>query len=41
MPRTGTSLLSLPNPGVIGNYLLSRVLTTDDIKPATKLLNQL
>lgn len=41
MPRTGTSLPSLPQPGDISSYLLSRVLTADDIKPATKLLNTL
>jgi peroxin-16 len=31
----------LPNPGDISSYLLSKVLTADDIKPATKLLNSL
>ncbi|KAI5463931.1 peroxisome membrane protein [Mariannaea sp. PMI_226] len=41
MPRTGMSLPSLPVAGDISSYLLSRVLTADDIKPATKLLNQL
>lgn len=41
MPRTGMSLPSLPNAGDISSYLLGRVLTADDIKPATKLLNQL
>jgi peroxin-16 len=41
MPRTGMSLPSLPSPGDISGYLLGRVLTADDIKPATKLLNQL
>ncbi|KAK8070358.1 Peroxisomal membrane protein pex16 [Apiospora hydei] len=41
MPRTGSSLPSLPSPGDISSYLLSRVLTADDIKPATKLLNTL
>jgi peroxin-16 len=41
MPRTGMSLPSLPGPGDVGGYLLSRVLTADDIKPATKLLHQL
>ncbi|KAK8023503.1 peroxisomal membrane protein [Apiospora rasikravindrae] len=39
MPRTGSSLPSLPSPGDISSYLLGRVLTADDIKPATKLLN--
>ncbi|KAI0130493.1 peroxisomal membrane protein pex16 [Xylariales sp. AK1849] len=41
MPRTGSNLPSLPSPGDISSYLLSRVLTADDIKPATKLLNSL
>ncbi|KAH6603118.1 hypothetical protein Trco_008522 [Trichoderma cornu-damae] len=41
MPRTGMSLPSLPSPGDISSYLLGRVLTADDIKPASKLLNQL
>lgn len=41
MPRTGMSLPSLPAPGDTSSYLLSRVLTADDIKPATKLLNRL
>jgi peroxin-16 len=41
MPRTGMSLPSLPAAGDISGYLLSRVLTADDIKPATNLLNQL
>ncbi|KAK4246027.1 peroxisome membrane protein [Corynascus novoguineensis] len=41
MSRTGMSLPSLPAPGDTGGYLLSRVLTADDIKPAPKLLNRL
>ncbi|RSL40798.1 hypothetical protein CEP53_013144 [Fusarium sp. AF-6] len=41
MPRTGMSLPSLPDAGDISSYLLGRVLTADDIKPATKLLNKL
>jgi len=41
MPRTGMTLPPLPAPGDISDYLLSRVLTADDIKPATKLLNQM
>ena len=41
MPRTGMSLPSLPSSGDVGGYLLSHVLTADDIKPATKLLHQL
>ncbi|KAM0325029.1 hypothetical protein ACHAQA_007565 [Verticillium albo-atrum] len=40
MPRTGMSLPSLPRPGDISGYLLGKVLTSDDIKPAPKLLNQ-
>lgn len=38
MPRTGLSLPTLPSRGDISSYLLTRVLTADDIKPATKLL---
>ncbi|KAJ6442439.1 peroxisomal membrane protein pex16 [Purpureocillium lavendulum] len=41
MPRTGMSLPSLPEPSDISSYLLGRVLTADDIKPAAKLLNTL
>jgi peroxin-16 len=41
MPRTGMSLPSLPSSGDISSYLLTRVLTADDVKPATKLLNNL
>ena len=41
MPRTGMSMPSLPESGDISSYLLGRVLTADDIKPASKLLNQL
>ncbi|KAF4981648.1 hypothetical protein FZEAL_2588 [Fusarium zealandicum] len=41
MPRTGMSLPSLPDAGDISSYLLGRVLTADDIKPATKLMNKL
>ncbi|KAK0726052.1 peroxisome membrane protein [Lasiosphaeris hirsuta] len=41
MPRTGMSLPILPAPGDTSGYLLSRVLTADDIKPARKLLNTL
>lgn len=40
MPRTGMSMPSLPRASDISGYLLGRVLTADDIKPATKLLNQ-
>lgn len=38
MPRTGLSLPTLPSRGDISSYLQTRVLTADDIKPATKLL---
>lgn len=41
MPRTGMNLPSLPTASDITTYLLSRVLTPEDIKPATKLVNQL
>ncbi|KAL2127266.1 hypothetical protein VTI74DRAFT_11006 [Chaetomium olivicolor] len=41
MPRTGMTLPALPAPGDTSGYLLSRVLTADDIKPAAKLLNRL
>lgn len=41
MPRTGMSLPSLPASGDISSYLLARVLTADDIKPATRLLSRL
>lgn len=41
MPRTGMHMPSLPDSGDISSYLLNRVLTADDIRPATKLLNQL
>lgn len=41
MPRTGLTLPSLPTRGDISSYLLTRVLTADDIKPATKLLHAL
>ncbi|AEO61125.1 hypothetical protein MYCTH_2096690 [Thermothelomyces thermophilus ATCC 42464] len=41
MSRTGMSLPALPAPGDTSGYLLSRVLTADDIKPAPKLLNRL
>ena len=41
MPRTGMELPSLPISGDITGYLLSRVLTPDDVKPAPRLLNRL
>ncbi|CZT07791.1 related to peroxisomal membrane protein peroxin 16 [Rhynchosporium agropyri] len=40
MKRTGLSLPSLPNPGDISSYLLSKVLTADDIKAPNALLNK-
>jgi peroxin-16 len=40
MKRTGLSLPTLPNPSDISNYLLSRVLTADDIKAPNTLLNK-
>ncbi|KAG9237694.1 peroxisome membrane protein [Amylocarpus encephaloides] len=39
MKRTGLSLPTLPNPGDISSYLLSKVLTADDIKSPSTLLN--
>lgn len=41
MPRTGLRLPPLPKRGNISSFLVGRVLTADDIRPATKLLNQL
>jgi peroxin-16 len=41
MPRTGLTLPSLPSHGDISSYLMSRVLTADDIKPASALLHRL
>lgn len=41
MPRTGLTLPTLPNPSDISSYLLSKVLTTDDIKPAVNLLSRI
>lgn len=40
MPRTGLSMPSLPDPSDISGYLLSKVLTADDIKPAKALLRR-
>lgn len=40
MPRTGLSLPSLPDSSDISNYLLSKVLTADDIKPPKALLHR-
>lgn len=41
MPRTGLTLPSLPDAGDISNYLLSKVLTADDIKPPAALLHRI
>lgn len=41
MRRTGLTLPSLPAGSDVSSYLLTRVLTADDIKPATKLLRSL
>lgn len=41
MPRTGMEFPALPSSGDITGYLLSRVLTPDDVKPAPRLLNRL
>jgi len=40
MPRTGLSLPSLPDPSDISSYLLSKVLTADDVKPPKALLHR-
>lgn len=40
MPRTGMSLPSLPNVNDVSNYLISKVLTADDIKPPKALLHR-
>jgi len=40
MKRTGLSLPTLPNPSDISSYLLSKVLTADDIKAPNALLNK-
>jgi peroxin-16 len=39
MKRTGLTLPNLPNPSDISSYLLSKVLTADDIKAPSALLN--
>ena len=41
MPRTGMTLPHLPTPDAISSYLLSHVLTSDDVKPAKQLLHRL
>ncbi|KAI5800306.1 peroxisome membrane protein [Peziza echinospora] len=40
MPRTGLSLPSLPSSANISQYLLSKVLTAEDIKPPIQLLHR-
>ncbi|KZF20710.1 peroxin [Xylona heveae TC161] len=40
MPRTGLSLPSLPESSDLSSYLLSKVLTADDIKPPKALLHR-
>jgi len=40
MPRTGLSLPALPSSDDISTYLLSKVLTADDIKPPKQLLHR-
>jgi peroxin-16 len=40
MPRTGLSMPTLPDASDISNYLLSKVLTADDIKPPKALLHR-
>ena len=39
MPRTGLSLPNLPDSSDISSYLLSKVLTADDVKPPKALLH--
>lgn len=41
MPRTGTTLPTLPSSDTVTSYLLSHVLTPDDVKPAQQLLRKL
>jgi peroxin-16 len=41
MPRTGLVLPDLPDPDAITSYLVTKVLTPDDIKPAKQLLHKL
>lgn len=40
MPRTGLSLPSLPDANDVSKYLISKVLTADDIKPPKALLHR-
>jgi peroxin-16 len=41
MPRTGLELPSLPNSGRVSQYLLSKVLTAEDVKPPAQLLHRI
>lgn len=41
MPRTGLELSGLPNSGRISQYLLSKVLTAEDVKPPAQLLHRI
>lgn len=41
MPRTGLKLPNMPSPDAITTYLLSHVITPDDVKPAKQLLHRL
>lgn len=41
MPRTGLSLPSLPDASDISSYLISKVLTPDDVKPPKALLHRI
>jgi peroxin-16 len=41
MPRTGLRLPELPDPDAITSYLITKVITPDDIKPAKQLLHKL
>ncbi|KFZ20650.1 hypothetical protein V502_03097 [Pseudogymnoascus sp. VKM F-4520 (FW-2644)] len=41
MPRTGLTLPALPSPSDISSFLMRKVLTADDIKPATTLLSRI
>lgn len=41
MPRTGLELPALPASGKISQYLLSKVLTADDVKPPAQLLHRI
>ncbi|EEP78347.1 conserved hypothetical protein [Uncinocarpus reesii 1704] len=40
MPRTGFSMPSLPDASDVSNYLISKVLTADDVKPPKTLLHR-